>query len=87
MLADFMLQTAQRAVEDVDVVCVVVDATDRSAPDDLVLASLREYRGTVVCALNKVDLVKPKTALLPLLRRRKRSFSCATKPRLKTFAA
>jgi len=69
MLGDFMLRTAQRAVEDVDAVCVVVDATDRSMPDDLVLASLREYRGTVVCALNKVDLVKPKTALLPLLER------------------
>jgi GTP-binding protein Era len=68
-LGEFMLQTARRSVEDVDVVCLVVDATDRSAPDDLVLAPLREYRGTTVCTLNKIDLVKPKTALLPLLER------------------
>jgi GTP-binding protein Era len=68
-LGEFMLRTAQRAVEDVDVVCLVVDATDRSAPDDLVLAPLRAYGGTTVCALNKIDLVRPKAALLPLLER------------------
>jgi GTP-binding protein Era len=68
-LGEFMLQTARRAVEDVDAVCLVVDATDRSAPDDLVLAPLRAYGGPVVCALNKIDLVQPKAALLPLLER------------------
>ncbi len=68
-LGDFMLQTARRAVEDVDAVCLVVDATDRAAPDDLVLAPLRAYGGPAVCALNKIDLVQPKAALLPLLER------------------
>jgi GTP-binding protein Era len=68
-LGEFMLQTARRAVEDVDVVCLVADATDRSGPDDLVLAPLRDYGGATVCALNKVDLVKPKAALLPQLER------------------
>jgi GTPase len=68
-LGEFMLRTAQRSVEDVDVVCLVVDATDRSGPDDLVLAPLRDYGGTTVCALNKIDLVRPKTALLPRLDR------------------
>jgi GTP-binding protein Era len=68
-LGEFMLRTAQRAVEDVDVVCLVVDATDRAGPDDLVLAPLRGYGGTTVCALNKIDLVRPKTALLPRLDR------------------
>jgi GTP-binding protein Era len=68
-LGAFMLETAQRAVEDVDVVCLVADATDRSGPDELVLAPLREYRGTTVCALNKIDLVRPKATLLPLLER------------------
>jgi GTP-binding protein Era len=68
-LGQFMLETARRAVEDVDAVCLVVDATDRTAPDDVVLAPLRAYRGTTVCALNKVDLVQPRSALLPLLER------------------
>jgi GTP-binding protein Era len=68
-LGAFMLETAQRAVEDVDVVCLVVDATDRTGPDELVLAPLAAYRGTTVCALNKIDLVAPRTALLPLIER------------------
>jgi GTPase len=68
-LGEFMAQTARRAVEDVDVVCLVVDASDRAGPDELVLAPLREHRGPSVCALNKIDLVKPKEALLPQLER------------------
>lgn len=68
-LGDFMLKTAQRAVEDVDVVCLVVDATDRSAPEEVVLAPLRDYGGVTVCALNKIDLVSSRAALLPVLDR------------------
>jgi GTPase len=68
-LGAFMLETAQRAVEGVDVVCLVVDATQRGGPDVLALAPLREYGGVTVCALNKVDLVQPRSAVLPLLER------------------
>jgi len=68
-LGEFMLQTAQRAVEDVDVVCLVVDATERSGPDDLVLAPLRQYGGVTVCVLNKIDLLRSRAAVLPLLER------------------
>ena len=68
-LGEFMLKTAQRAVEDVDAVVLVVDAAGRQEPDDLVLAPLREYGGVTICALNKVDLVQPRAALLPLLER------------------
>ena len=66
-LGAFMLKTAQRAVEDVDLVCLVVDATERAGPDDLVLGPLRGYRGPVFCALNKADLVRPKGRMLPLI--------------------
>jgi GTPase len=68
-LGAFMLETAHRATEDVDVVCLVVDGADRTAPDELVLAPLRGYGGTTVCALNKVDLVRPRAALLPVIDR------------------
>ena len=66
-LGDFMLKTAQRAVEDVDLVCLVVDATDRAGPDALVLDPLRAYRGPVFCLLNKSDRVRPKSRILPLI--------------------
>ena len=68
-LGEFMQKTAERAAEEVDVVCLVVDATAPEGPDDLVLAPLRAFSGPVFCALNKVDRVKPKSRLLPLLER------------------
>ena len=54
-LGQFMQKTAERAAEEVDVICLVVDAT--------------AFAGPVFCALNKVDRVKPKARLLPLLER------------------
>jgi GTP-binding protein Era len=68
-LGDFMQKTAERAAEDVDVVCLVVDASAREEPDQVVLAPLAKFRGPVFCALNKVDRVRPKSRLLPLIER------------------
>ena len=68
-LGEFMQKTAERAAEDVDVVCLVVDASAREEPDQVVLAPLTEFRGPVFCALNKVDRVRPKSRLLPLIER------------------
>jgi len=65
-LADFMLKTAHRAVEGVDVVCLVVDATAPAEPDAPVLAPLRAFRGPVFCVLNKIDRLRAKDRLLPL---------------------
>jgi GTP-binding protein Era len=66
-LGEFLLATARRAVEDVDLVCLVVDAAADPSPDPLVLASVRVHAGPVFCVLNKVDLVRPKARLLPLI--------------------
>ena len=41
-LGEFMMQTVERAVEDVDLVCLVVDATARDHPDPLALRGTRE---------------------------------------------
>lgn len=68
-LGAFMLRTAQRAVEDVDVVCLVVDATSPAGPDDLVREVLRTFRGPVFCLLNKSDRVRPRSLMLPLIER------------------
>jgi GTP-binding protein Era len=66
-LGDFMLKTAERAIEDVDLVCLVVDAAERAAPDEIVLRALESYAGPVLCLLNKADRVHPKTRMLPLI--------------------
>jgi GTP-binding protein Era len=73
-LGAFMLKTAHRAVEGVDLVCLVVDATERRGPDALVLGPLREYGGPVYCVLNKIDLVRPKDRMLPLIETWRRAY-------------
>jgi GTP-binding protein Era len=66
-LGAFLLKTAHRAVEDVDVVCLVVDASTGDGPSPIVLDPLRTYTGPVFCVLNKTDRVRPKSRMLPLI--------------------
>jgi GTP-binding protein Era len=68
-LGAFMMQTVERAVEDVDLVCLVVDATARAHPDPLTLQAVADYEGPVFCALNKVDRLAPKSRVLPVIDR------------------
>ena len=68
-LGEFMQKTAERAAEEVDAVCLVVDASGRDEPDDTVLLPLAKFHGPVFCVLNKVDRVRPKSRLLPLIER------------------
>jgi GTP-binding protein Era len=63
-----MAKTAERAVEDVDVVCFVAEATEDPARlDRAALDRLKACRAPVICCLNKTDLVTPKSRLLPLI--------------------
>ncbi|HYB40700.1 MAG TPA: GTPase Era [Candidatus Methylomirabilis sp.] len=74
-LGQLMIKTAERALEDVDVVCLVAEATER--PDRIdggILDRLRSCHAPVYCCLNKVDLVEPKSRLLPLLEAYRRHF-------------
>ena len=72
-LGDFMRATTERAVEEVDLVCVVADATAASGPAPLVVGAIEAYRGPVFCALNKVDRLRPKERLLPVIERWRRT--------------
>src|SRR5687767_488424 len=63
-----MLKTVERAMEDVDLACLLVDAASpRSRPDEVILAPLRACGGPVFCLLNKADAVRPKSRMLPLI--------------------
>ena len=66
-LGQFMARTVERALEDVDLVCVVVDATQREHPDAMVVAALRAQSAPAFCLLNKADAVEPRARMLPLL--------------------
>jgi GTPase len=72
-LGRFMMETVERAVADVDVICLVVDATTREHPDPVALRALVDTHRPVVCAINKVDQLRSKTALLPVIERWQRA--------------
>ncbi len=55
-LGEFMARTAERALEDVDLVCAVIDATERTDPDSRLVETLR------VSADRLLDLI---VAMLP----------------------
>lgn len=76
-LGEFMQQTAERAAEDVDSVCLVVDASRADEVDAALLEPLRPFPGPVFCALNKVDRVRPKERLLPIIDRWRRAHAFA----------
>jgi GTP-binding protein Era len=67
-LGRFLASTVTQALEEVDVVVLVADATAPvEAPGEGVFAALRPVAAPVVLALNKVDLVPDKGQLLPRL--------------------
>jgi GTP-binding protein Era len=69
-LGTYMNAAARAAAEDADAVIMVVDATDGHAGPEReshVLEVLAGVKGPVILAVNKVDAVKVKNALLPLL--------------------
>jgi GTP-binding protein Era len=67
-LSQLMARTAEKAVEDVDLVCFVAEATEDPARlDRAALDQLKAVRAPVYCCLNKTDLVSPKSRLLPLM--------------------
>jgi GTP-binding protein Era len=67
-LGRFLASTVAQAIEDVDVVVLVADATAPVEPaGEAVFQTLAGVTAPVVLALNKVDLVADKATLLPRL--------------------
>jgi GTP-binding protein Era len=65
----FMVAEAMATLEDVDAALLVVDATDGRVGKEerMILDGLASVKKPVALALNKVDKVKDKTAMLPML--------------------
>jgi GTP-binding protein Era len=62
-----MNRTATAALEDADVVVLVLEALKWTAEDDLALARVLRSGRAAVAAVNKVDRVRPRLRLLPYL--------------------
>src|SRR2546425_2186682 len=54
-LGEFMSKTVERALEDVGLICVVVDPPGRQHPDQMVLETVRAHSAPAFCLLNKAD--------------------------------
>ncbi|GAA0702432.1 GTPase Era [Marinobacterium maritimum] len=63
----FMNRTASEALRHVDLVVFIVDRTAWTEEDQIVLDKLENVRCPVILAVNKVDQLKDKDALLPQL--------------------
>ena len=63
----YMNQAAIGAVEDVDVVILVVDARSWTAEDEAALQIVRRSEAKCIVALNKLDQLAHRSDLLPLL--------------------
>ena len=55
----------------------MIDATSWRDEDELVLEKLKEVRKPVILAINKIDLVKDKAELLPVIEKLKDKFDFA----------
>lgn len=64
-----MMQMMRRAIEDVDVLILIVDATTRRGSGDRYALNLvRESKLPVILLLNKIDRIREKTRLLEIIK-------------------
>jgi GTP-binding protein Era len=66
-LNEFMLRTALAAIGDVDLVLALAEASRRHPDDQLVLEALRSSPRPKLLAVNKIDQVRDKETLIPIL--------------------
>jgi len=67
-LGEYMMQTAKEALQGIDALIVMVDATAVGKHDESVVADMSGYKVKKALVLNKIDLLK-KEALLALIQR------------------
>lgn len=67
-LGEYMVKAAEGTLKEVDAIIFVVDATEKFGPgEQYILERLQSTNKPVVLAINKVDLIEDKEALLPII--------------------
>ena len=66
----YMNRAASAALHDVNVIVFMTEAASWRPDDDLVLEKLRDIKIPILLVMNKVDKIKDKTDLLPLMEKR-----------------
>jgi GTP-binding protein Era len=76
-LGEFLVRTAQNALEEVDLVLFLVDAVEGLGPGDrFIIENLKEMKTPVFLVVNKIDQVHPDD-LLPLIDKYRQLYSFA----------
>lgn len=65
----YMNRAAKTAVHDVDIIVFVIDGTGWTTGDDLVVQRMEHTEAKIIIAVNKIDKLNKKEALLPLLQK------------------
>jgi GTPase len=63
----YMNRVASSVILDADVIVFMIDAVSFRSEDELVLKKLKEANKPVILAINKIDLIKDKADLLPVI--------------------
>jgi GTP-binding protein Era len=73
----YMNKLASSVIADADVIVFMVEADHWNKEDELVLTHLKNAKAPVILAINKVDQLKPKSLLLPLIDKLQNKFDFA----------
>ena len=71
----YMNRSALSVIRDMDVVLFMLDRTAWTSDDQKVADALSRFSGKLVIAINKIDQLKKKNDLLPVLQRLQQTFS------------
>lgn len=72
-----MNKSADMTISDVDVIVILMDALKQTAEDDLVIEKLSKVKVPVVLVLNKIDRIKDKASLLPIIEAKQKLYNFA----------
>lgn len=70
-MSRYMNRIASSIIFDADVILFLIEADNWRSEDELVLKKLQKSDKPIILALNKIDLLKDKAALLPIIERLK----------------
>lgn len=77
-LGEYMVKTAESALDEVDVVLFLVDCTEkRGAGDDFIIERLKKVKTPVILVVNKIDKLQDKSKLFKIMEDYNRQFKFA----------
>jgi len=73
-LGEIMQSNVVSAIEEADVLLVVVDGSFFNEQDEEILSKIKNIKKSVIIAVNKIDKINPRAQLLPLIERISREY-------------